>query len=300
LAVSAAERRFILNQLGKRAQEDMVRLWDAAGRTWGGDDEFAEFLIQAFPDLVGEFHQTAAEIAATVFEEDFPDLSPVIAPPLAREQLEKSMQWALGADGTKALDRLSGTMQRAIYNGDRTTTVLSAEGNGLRWIRQARPNACAFCRMLATRTDFNSTYRSAELNPETGEYETRVSGRSVNLSIGDRRMIASGQMTREEALARRDQMQLTYQIGDRKGSPRGRRSRGERKLGDKYHDDCYCIAKAIPVGADVMEVLYLEDPEYATTVDGWLNEYNKARDNSESGDPKKILAEWRTFGADIA
>jgi hypothetical protein len=296
LAVSAAERRFILNQLGKRAQEDMVRLWDAAGRTWGGDDEFAQFLIQSFPDLVGEFHQTAAEIAATVFEEDFPELSPVVAQPLAREQLEKSMQWALGADGNKALERLSGTMQRAIYNGDRSTTVLSAEGNGLRWIRQARPGACAFCRMLATRTTTlgaDSTYRSEEA-------ALGVVGRSVNLSIADRRMIASGQMTREEALARRDQMQLMYQIGERKGSPRGRRPRGERKLGEKYHDDCYCLAKAIPAGADVMEFLYLEDPDYATTVDTWLNEYNKARDNSKSGDPNKILSEWRTFGDDIA
>ena len=113
-------------------------------------------------------------------------------------------------------------------------------------------------------------------------------------------MIASGQMTREEALARRDQMQLTYQIGAKKGSPRGRRPRGTQKLGDKYHDHCFCDAKAIPVGANPMEVLYQEDPEYATTVDVWKTEYIKARSNAESGDTKKILAEWRSFGPEIA
>lgn len=300
MPVSAAERRFILEQLGQQAQSDMIRLWDAAGRF--DDVDFFRYIAGTFPDIAIGYNQVAAEYAASWFEYDFPEIRADAVPAAAPvvDRLQKSAEWALGADGGKALDRLNGTMQRAIFDGDRQTTVANAEANGMRWIRQARPNACAFCRMLATRTDFNSTYRSAELNPETGEYETRVSGRSVNLSVGDRRAIASGQMTREEALARRDQMQLTYQIGAKKGSPRGRRPRGERKLGDKYHDFCYCTAKAIPVGADVMEVLYLEDPEYATQVDLWNTEYNKARSNSGSGDPKKILSEWRTFGDDIA
>lgn len=296
MPISAAERRFILEQLGQRAKEDMVRLWDAAGRF--DDVSFFRYITETFPDIAIGYNLIAAEYSAAWFEYDFPEIraTPVTAPAPVVEKLQKSAEWALGADGRKALDRLNGTMQRAIFDGDRRTTAVNAESNGLRWIRQARPGACAFCRMLATRTTTlgaDSTYRSEEA-------ALGVVGRSVNLSIADRRMIASGQMTREEALARRDQMQLTYQIGARKGSPRGRRPRGERKLGEKYHDDCYCTAKAIPVGADVMEVLYLEDPDYATQVDSWLNEYNKARDNSGSGDPKKILAEWRTFGDEIA
>jgi hypothetical protein len=296
MPISAAERRFILDQLGQRAKEDLVRLWDAANRF--DDVDFFRYIADTFPDLAIGYNQIAAEYAASWFEFDFPDIranaatadAPVI------EQLRKSAEWALGADGVTALDRMNGTMQRAIYDGDRRTTVINAQSNKLRWIRQARPGACAFCRMLATRTTtlgVDSTYRSEES-------ALGVTGRSVNLSVGDRRAIASGQMTREQALARRDEMQLVYQIGSKKGSPRGRRPRGERKLGEKYHDFCFCTAKAIPVGADVMEVLYLEDPEYATTVDVWNTEYNKARDNSGSTDPKKILAEWRTFGDDIA
>jgi len=286
-------------QLGLRAKEDMIRLWDAAGRM--EDVDFFTYVVDAFPGVVDPYQQLAAQISATLFEDEFPGAAPAVVAALpAVEQLRKSAEWALGADGSAALDRLGGTIQRAVFDGDRQTTVVNAQRNGMRWIRVARPNCCAFCRMLATRMDLDSTYRGAELNTETGEYETRVAGRSVNLSIGDRRAIASGQMTREEALARRDEMQQTYQIGNRKGQARARSPRGVRRLGDKYHDDCYCTARAVPVGLDPLELLFEEDPDYATQVDMWTTEYNKAREASGSSDPKKILAAWRELGADIA
>lgn len=294
MPVSAAERRFIMAQLGQRAKEDMIRLWDAAGRL--EDIDFAAYVADAFPDLAVGAYQLAADVSAALFEEDFPAITKpaVTAPPPSLTQLKESAVWALGGDGDKALNRLQGTLQRALLNGSRETTVSNAQSNGMRWIRVARPNACAFCRMLATRTTISDDlYRSKEA-------ALSVVGRSVNLSIADRRMIASGQMTREEALARRDEMQLTYQIGAKKGSPRGRRPRGKRPLGEKYHDDCYCDAKAIPVGSNPMEVLYAEDPEYATTVDVWNTEYIKARTRAESGDTSKILSEWRSFAPDIA
>lgn len=292
MAVSAAERRFIMAQLGQRAKEDMIRLWDAAGRF--EDIDFANFVADAFPDLASGAHQLAAEVSATLFEQDFPEVTATPAPALPQEKLRSSAQWALGADGLDGLDRLQGTLQRAVFDGDRETTVLNATSNGMRWVRVARPNACAFCRMLASRSTLSDDlYRSEEA-------ALGVVGRSVNLSIADRRMIASGQMTRDEALARRDQMQLTYQIGQRKGSPRGRRLRGIRKYGDKYHDDCYCTAKAIPAGADPIEVLYQDEPEAAFLAERWNNEYIKARQSAESGDPKKILSKWRELSDDIA
>lgn len=276
----------------------MIRLWDAAARFT--DVDFFRYIADTFPDIAIGYNQLAAEYAASWFEYDFPDIkaNAATAEPPAVDKLRTSAEWALGADGRNALNRLNGTMQRAIYDGDRKTTVINAEANGMRWIRKARPDACAFCRMLATRMDFTNTYRSEEA-------ALGVVGRSVNLSTADRRMIASGQMTREEALARRDQMQLTYQIGAKKGSPRGRRPRGERKLGDKYHDDCHCTAKAIPVGADPMDVLYQEDPDYAVAVSAWQTEYFKASDAANpngpgAGDPKTILSEWRKLGDGIA
>lgn len=293
MPVSAAERRFIMAQLGQRAKEDMIRLWDAAGRF--DDVDFANYVADAFPDLAISAHQLAADVAATLFEEDFPAVTSraVTAPPPPVAQLKESAAWALGASGNRGLERLQGTLQRAVLNGSRETTAFNAQANGMRWIRTAKPTACAFCRMLATRTTISDDlYRSKEA-------ALGVVGRSVNLSVADRRMIAQGTMTREEALARRDQMQLTYQIGAKKGSPRGRRPRGSRPLGEKYHDFCDCDAKAIPIGADPMEVLYQEDPDYATTVDVWQTEYLKARDKAESGETSKILSEWRSFGDEI-
>lgn len=285
-------------QLGQRAKEDMIRLWDAAGRF--DDVDFAAYVADAFPDLATGANQLAAEVSATLFEQDFPAITTpaLIADPPPTEQLKASAQWALGADGTKALDRLQGTLQRALMDGDRQTTVWNAAVNGMRYVRIAEPGACAFCRMLATRTAMEDTYRSEEA-------ALGVSGRSVNLSVADRRMIASGQMTREEGLYRRDQMQLTYQIGRRKGTARGRRQRGNRALGEKYHDECNCTAKAIPAGSDPMAVLAQDEPDYAATVGQWMNEYEKASNAANqndygSGETKAILREWRTFGEEIA
>ena len=287
MPISAAERAFVMEQLGKRAKEDMIRLWDAAGRF--EDVDFFKYVSEAFPDIVIPYHQLAAQFSATAFEEDFPAITgaALLADSPDVDALTKSAQWALGADGRKALDRMAGTMQRHINNGLRDTTVVNAEANGMRWMRTARADACAFCRLLASRTD--NLYRSKE-------NALSVVGRSVNLSIGDRRQIHSGQMTREEALARRDQMQLTYQIGSRKGSPRGKRLRGAKGYGDPYHDDCRCDAKAVPVGVDPIAYLYETEPEAAFAAEQWNTEYIKARDAAESGDPKKILAAWRQQG----
>jgi len=293
MPVSAAERRFIMDQLGNRAKQDMYDLWDRAAAL--ADADFFRYVADTYPDIVIPYFELAAQFGAATFEEDFPDLrTPAVqADPPDAKVLIKSAEWALGADGRKALDRMEATARRWIYDGDRDTTVANAETLGLRWVRVARPDACAFCRLLASRsTSSDDLYRSKES-------ALGVVGRSVNLSVADRRMIASGQMTREEALARRDQMQLTYQIGRRKGSPRGRRLRGTRKYGDKYHDDCKCTAKAIPAGADPLEVLYNDEPDFAFLAEQWNTEYIKARSAAESGDPKAILSQWRQLGDNI-
>jgi hypothetical protein len=299
---SAAERRFIMDQLGTRAKEDMYQLWNAAERL--PDVDFFRYVADAFPDIVIPYNQLAAEFSASIFEEDFPELAAtaVVADPPPLEALRKSAEWALGADGRKALDRMAGTIQRHIYDGDRDTTVANAEVMGMRWVRIARPNACAFCRLLASRAAAGvDNYRNSDavFTNEDGELELRVVGRSTNLSLADRRMIQSGQMTRDEALARRDQMALTYQIGDRAGTPRGRRPRGSRRFGEKYHDDCKCTAKAIPAGRNSLDYLYEVEPEAAESAEQYLTEYNKARETADSGDTKKILSEWRQLGDDI-
>jgi len=169
MPVSAAERRFVLNNLTRLAEADIQKMWRAAELQT--DVEFAAYVTQAFPEIVDPYQQLAAQTGATFFEEDFPEIvkPPLLVPPLPPEQLATSAQWALGADGVEAISRMAGTAQRAIYDGERNTTAINASRNGMRWVRVARPNACAFCRMLASRTAMDNTYRAgAVFDEESG------------------------------------------------------------------------------------------------------------------------------------
>lgn len=267
MPVSAAENRFVMDQLTQRSREDIVRLWDAAVRL--PDVDFFQYVSDAFPDIVIPYHQLAADFAASAFEEDFPALATtaITVDPPPVQALRKSAQWALGADGVKAIDRMSGTVQRHIYDGSRDTTAINAEGMGMRWVRVARPNACAFCRLLASRSaspDYeNYFYSQAKLkiDPETGR------------PYADRRM-------------------TTVVRSDRK--------RVKRKIGSEYHDDCKCVAKAVPVGRTPLDYLYEQEPDAAFAAEQFIAEYEKARKDADSGDPKQILSAWRGLADDIA
>lgn len=121
--------------------------------------DFARFIVDGFPDVVDPWSVLAADLSALWFEESLP-VPAVLADPIPLKRLQASAQWALGADGDKALDRLTHTTQRAVYDGARDTTLVNVDRNNLRWARDARADACAFCRMLATRT--SALYRSRD------------------------------------------------------------------------------------------------------------------------------------------
>lgn len=281
MTVSPRERQYILGQVTRLGAEQLDRLWAQASALT--DLDFASFVTQAFPELVDPFAAMAADLAATWYDESptTTDYTAVSGPLPVAEQLTASATWALGADGTKALDRLQGTMQRAINDSARETVVLNTEFEpGARWARHASANACAFCKLMATR---GATYRT-EADALT------VRGRSVDLSLGDRRNRASGNGTTDELLARR-MGQTTYVRGSKKGQAKGRRTRGSRSLGDKYHDHCHCVAVEIRPGSTY------EPPPY---VEKWTDAYNKAasesRTKGEYGaiDLKSVLSKMRS------
>lgn len=211
-------------------------------------------------------------MAANWFEESDPASAYVarVASPPPEGKLEASARWALSKPEA-VQSRLTGSLHRAVFDGARDTTMTNVAATGSRWMRSARPDACAFCRMLATRT--SDLYRSedAALN---------VVGRSFDLTLADRRHIHSGLTTRDEALKRRE----VYARGRRKGQSKVRAQRGTRKVGSAgYHDDCQCTT--IEVRGNVI-------PELPAYVDDWERVYQKAR-REVGGDPKAILAEWR-------
>ena len=192
MAVSVAERRFLLNQVNRLAQSDLDRLWSAAESLSAID--FVAYVTDGFVEIVDPYNTMGAQLAATWFEQSLPESPyiPALAPPIPREKLLKSTQWALGAPGTRGRDRLHGTLQRAVADGARDTTLLNVEVTDSRWIRVARSRACPFCKMLATRKD---AYRSQDtaardvhddcycqpVEVRDGDWESKVGDDYLNL-----------------------------------------------------------------------------------------------------------------------
>ena len=174
MAVSAAERRVLLDQVNRLAQTDLINLWRAAELLSG--DDFFDYLVAGFPELAANYHQIAAQVAASWFEESDPLSTFVarVAAPIAADRLVSTAQWALGGDGRQALSRMTGSLQRATFDGARDTVFDNIEATQSRWIRVARPNACGFCRLLATRTD-ELSYTSREAATNVVSTRRRVS-----------------------------------------------------------------------------------------------------------------------------
>ncbi|TXH24933.1 MAG: hypothetical protein E6R06_10885 [Mycobacterium sp.] len=279
-AADALALQLVLSDLSTEVIADLVALW----RKYSDDPEFAALLLAAFPEIIGPYTQAGALVSAQWYTEQAPDL-PYVATPhvdLPAERLSGSVSWALYAPGTATpLERLSGSVKRMIYDASRQTVLHNLQTEygdppggsfddepGTRWARYASANACSFCRLMATRGAVYRSKASAE----------RVVGRSIDITNADRRQIAAGYMTRDEALARR----ATYSsargarkagrsVGDRKTG----RLRGTRGYGGKYHDHCRCIAVPVRPGTSY------EPPDY---VEKWEDDYIAAtRTVSASG-----------------
>lgn len=204
-----------LGELAARSGEAADRLLSRISVLSPG--EARAFITDAYPDLLTPFLAASSDLTAQWYAEQ--PTVPVragaaefvpIRPPLAGgEQLAISGRWALTQ--TNPVTALSGNATRQVMNASRDTVILNAQRENVRWVRQAKLNACGFCKMLATRAAksierYGYSSEGVRLDKETGDYITVVVGRR-----------------------------------GRGGSP----LRGKRKLGSKYHDACRCIA--VPV-----------------------------------------------------
>lgn len=151
MAVSAPERRFLLSQINKLAEAELNQLWGQAERL--SDVDFFGFIVQAYPIVVDPYVDMAANLAATWFELSDPTSTyrAVTAPPPPVEKLAKSAEWALKSLGDQGRVNLEGSLNRAVFDGARDTTRINVERTGSRWAIDARPTACPWCRMMATR-----------------------------------------------------------------------------------------------------------------------------------------------------
>lgn len=147
--VPPARRRWLLNQLNRQAQIDLSVLWETAK----DNDDFAATILEAYPAVVDPYHQLAGQLAAGWFEDAEPNsnyIATVVAP-LAVDKLVGSAEWALRGDGDDGLARLSGSLQRSVFDGARDTTIINARDTRTRWAVVAVDQCCDFCQMLASR-----------------------------------------------------------------------------------------------------------------------------------------------------
>lgn len=267
------------------AQAELVATWRAVDLA--NPSEVAEATRDVLPAIVAAYTLAGATLAADFYEDirEAAGVAGAFAATLADgpspERVDALIGWGLeplfrqrdvldaeslaeeygveveprmvpASDPDKALSRLSGGLQRIVANADRDTIAANVERDpaDATWARHASANACAFCAMLATRDAVYATKESA----------TRVVGRGT------------------------DRLYDGTKLDLRR---KGVKARGTRELGDKYHDDCRCIA--VPEWPD-------EPLERAPYVDDWAAAYKKAFSQLEPGTPdytKELLANMR-------
>ena len=139
----------------------ILRLSVVAGRSvtqlFGNAD--SEQMKQVYPDVVDPFLSAAGTLTAEWYDSLDPestfDTRPSVLP--AREILSGSVGWAFSQ--LNPLAAMIGTTERHIFTTSRKTVVENAERVRVRFARYASANACAWCRVLATR---EAVYKSAE------------------------------------------------------------------------------------------------------------------------------------------
>lgn len=198
------EYRQILTEVNRLAQYDLVALWRYFSDR--SRDEFFAALRDGVPEVIALYRAMAVETAGLFYEEsqgvEFqPEVQTrALAPNY--EQLERNLRWAYyGVEAASTLSLVSGIVQKHVVDGSRDYAI-AAMGTQT-WMRQARPGACSFCRLLATR---------GVQNPDTGRMTVGFSSEGAAAAKG-----GGGRV--------------------RNAKP----GRATRAAGEAFHENCMCI-----------------------------------------------------------
>ena len=270
----------LLATLSGKAVEAVTALWNKLKDL--DPDTRWQALQMAFPTVVDPFMAASGSLSAEWYSSLDPAaaFSVETAPPIANNVLYANTGWALAQPDVLAA--LTGTVERQIFNVSRDTIISNVEREGITYARHASANACSFCRLLATRGAVYSSELAA----------VRVVGRGKDLTLGERRMRASAaglpfrpRFPGQGAAADAGAISLG---GNKRRAGKGGKGRfiaggsgqvrGEQKLGDKYHDNCHCIAVPVRAGD-----LY-QPPDYAVQ---WEQDYFDAQDAAKAAGKTK-------------
>lgn len=236
-----------VTELTKLARRDLQ--WFLASLHNRPLDEVRDVLTAAVPDLAQPYISAAGDLSADWYSGIRADaglsgyVPYVRAQPIVPAQARAMAGWAVdplrSEPGTleQVAERVSGAVARAVFNAARETIVgnASSDPRALGFQRLARPGACAFCGMLASR---GAAYKTAS---------------SAGVVVG------------------------------RGGS---HKTRGSRALGEKYHDNCHCIATPIFPGSEVAEVAQADQAKFEQM-------YARAVEASGSTRTADVLRAWR-------
>lgn len=141
----------LLQKLGTVASTAVATVWANAADS--------EQVKNAFGPTIDPYVAASGTLTAQWYYNLNPDsafATEVTAAP-ATEMFQKSAGWAYSqADPLEALKLIT---ERHIFTASRDTVVQNARREGVKYARYASANACAWCRVLATR---EAVYHSAE------------------------------------------------------------------------------------------------------------------------------------------
>jgi hypothetical protein len=145
-------------------------LWRAATTR----DNFFDYVVDLFPDVVEPVEEMTAEATAQYYDSlaDLP-FEAIPAQGVGAEVLQANARWALSSGkGENGLLLLQQSATRQVYGASRRTVVENTDREpGARWARRARADTdCKFCKMLATRTDLYASARLAVGNGPDDRY----------------------------------------------------------------------------------------------------------------------------------
>lgn len=144
----------LLDEINRMSQQDFLALW----RMVEGlpKDEAWAVLSEGLPDIVGAYRGISAETAMLFYEETqgltFSAEAARVAGQVPQDQLMASARWAFfNPNNVEVLGLIAGIVQKHVIDGSRQYALNGFASAGTGWYRAARPGACSFCRMLATR-----------------------------------------------------------------------------------------------------------------------------------------------------
>lgn len=175
-----AEYWALLREIEQLAFTDLQSLF----RMLDPEDKEAFFrgLKAGVPEIVDLYRNTAADTAMLFYEETqglaFDRRAGLRASVANPEWLDAQLRWAVFNPGNTKIDGLvAGVVQKAVLDGSRNYALQGFANAGEGWFRAAQPGACAFCRMLASRsaTDWEP-YSSADAAVTVGMGKTGPRG----------------------------------------------------------------------------------------------------------------------------